>query len=160
MEGLFESRKLDLLAQIFSDRLFDQLRESQGESYSPSADSSWPLGMTSGGSFTLSSQVRPEGLERFFSLAQAIAADLASRPVSADELARVQTPLRESIARASSGNTFWMTQMMGSSRDPRRIDALRSLVGDYMRITPADLQEVARRWLVPEKAFRLVVKPE
>lgn len=160
MEGLFESRKLDLLAQIFSDRLFDQLRESQGESYSPSADSSWPLGMTSGGSFTLSSQVRPEGVARFFTLAESIAADLASRPVSADELARVQTPLRESIARASSGNTFWMTQMMGSTRDPRRIDALRSLVGDYMRITPADLQEVARRWLVPEKAFRLVVKPE
>jgi zinc protease len=160
MEGLFESRKLELLSQIFGDRLFEQLREGQGESYSPSADSSWPLGMTSGGSFTLSSQVRPEGVDRFFALAQTIAADLANRPATADELARVQTPLRESIARASSGNTFWMTQMMGSSRDPRRIEALRSLLGDYLRITPADLQDAARRWLVPDKAFKLVVRPE
>lgn len=160
MEGLYEARKLELLAQLFNDRLFDQLREGQGESYSPSADASWPLQLASGGAFTLTSQIRPENADRFFALAGDIAADLASRPVSADELARVQTPLRESIARASSGNTFWMTQMRGASRDPRRIDALRSLIRDYLRITPAELQETAKRWLVPDKSFKLLVRPE
>jgi zinc protease len=160
MDGLFEARKLELLAQIFTDRLFEQLREGQGESYSPSADANWPLALTSGGSFTLSAQIRPDGIDRFYTLAASIAADLASRPVSPDELTRVQAPLRETIARASSGNTFWMSQLRGASREPGRIEALRTLVGDYLRITPADLQEAARRWFVPEKAFRLVVRPE
>ena len=160
MEGLYEARKLELLSQLFSDRLFDQLREGQGEAYSPNANSSWPLGMTGGGSFSVISQVKPEGLDRFFALTSTIAADFAARPVSADELARVQTPLRESLARASSGNTFWMSQLAGATRDPRRIDALRSLVRDYLRITPAEIQETARRWLVPDKAFKLAVTPE
>jgi zinc protease len=160
MEGLFEARKLEILSSIFNDRLFDQLREGEGASYSPNADASWPLGLTSGGNFSVSSQVKPEGIDRFFALTKTIAGDLASKPVTADELARVINPLRETIARASSGNTFWMSQMMGASRDPRKIDALRSLLGDYLRITPAELQDAAKRWLVPDKAFMMVVKPE
>lgn len=160
IEGVYEARKLELLSQLFGDRLFDQLREGQGEAYSPDASSSWPTGMTSGGSFTVMSQVKPEGLDRFFALTKAIAADFAARPVTADELARVQTPLRESIARASSGNTFWMGHLMGSTREPRKIETLRTLVRDYMRITPAEIQATARRWLVPDKAFLLAVKPE
>ncbi len=160
IEGIYEARKLELLSQLFGDRLFDQLREGQGEAYSPDANSSWPLGMTGGGSFTVISQVRPEGLDRFFALTKTIAADFAARPVTADELARVQTPLRESLARASSGNTFWMSQLAGATREPRRIDALRTLVRDYLRITPAEIQETARRWLAPDKAFLLAVKPE
>ena len=160
MEGLFESRKLDILAQIFNDRMFDQLREGEGASYSPNVDSSWPLGLSNGGAFMIISQVKPESIDRFFAISKGIAADLTEKPVSADELARVINPLRENIARASSGNTFWMNQLAGASRDPRKVDALKSMLPDFLRITPADLEETAKKWLVPGKAFMLVVKPE
>ena len=158
--GVYEARKLDLLASIFNDRMFAQLREEEGASYSPSVDSSWPLGLASGGNFIVTSQLKPEGFDRFFVISKGIAADLAAKPVTADELARVINPLHESITRASSGNMFWMGQLTGASRDPRRITALQSLVTDFLKITPAELQEVARKWLVPEKAFLLEVKPQ
>ncbi len=158
--GVYESRKLDLLASIFNDRMFVQLREEEGASYSPNVDSSWPLGLASGGNFVVTSQLKPEGFDRFFVISKGIAADLAAKPVTADELARVINPLHESITRASSGNMFWMGQLMGASRDPRRIAALQSLVTDFLKITPAELKEVARKWLVPEKAFQLEVKPQ
>ncbi len=158
--GVYESRKLDLLASIFNDRMFVQLREEEGASYSPNVDSSWPLGLASGGNFVVSSQLKPEGFDRFFVISKGIAADLAAKPVTADELARVINPLHESITRASSGNMFWMGQLIGVSRDPRRITALQSLVTDFLKITPAELQEVARKWLVPEKAFQLEVGPK
>jgi zinc protease len=104
--------------------------------------------------------LKPEGFDRFFVISKGIAADLAAKPVTADELARVINPLHESITRASSGNMFWLGQLTGASRDPRRIAALQSLVTDFLKITPAELQEVARKWLVPERAFQLEVKPE
>ena len=44
-------------------------------------------------------------------LARQIAADLASKPVTADELLRTVGPMRQSIARASSGNSFWLQQL-------------------------------------------------
>ena len=55
---------------------------------------------------------------------------------------------------------FWLGQLTGASRDPRRITALQSLVTDFLKVTPAELQETARKWLVPEKAFQFEVKPD
>ena len=158
--SIYEARKLEILAQIFNDRMFTQLREEEGASYSPSVDSSWPTGLESGGSFIVTSQLKPEGFERFFAISRGIAADLAAHPVSADELARVINPLHESINRASSGNSFWLGQLTGATRDPRKITALQSLVTDYLKITPAELQQTASKWLVPEKSFQLEVRPE
>ena len=157
---VYESRKLEVLSQIFSDRLFDQLREAEGASYSPNVNNTWPEAMASGGSFAVISQLRPDSVDTFFRVARGVAADLATRPVTADELARAVTPMRELIARASSGNTFWMTQLSGSSTDPRKLLALQTLPSDYARITPVELQAAAKQWLVPERSFSMVVLPE
>ncbi len=108
----------------------------------------------------MTSQLKPEGLERFFAISSGIAADLAAHPVSADELARVINPLHEVINRASSGNSFWLGQLTGATRDPRKITALQTLITDYLKITPVELQQAARKWLVPEKSFRLEVRPQ
>ena len=140
--------------------MFDQLREGAGESYSPSASSNWPIGMASGGAFVASSAIKPEAIDRFFALGKAIATDFATRPATTDEIFRVITPLREYILRASTGNQFWIGQLMGATRDPRRIDALKTLLPDYLRITPAELQQSAARWLKPDAMFMLAVKPQ
>ena len=159
-EGLYDSRKLELLSTIFNDRIFNQLREAEGASYSPNVSSNWPLPLQSGGSFVISSQLRPDRIDLFYKIARGIADDLAAKPVSDDELLRAVTPLRQFIARASSGNTFFMGQLAGLSQDKRRAGALLSLSSDYGRITPAELQETAKRWLVQNKAFMMVVKPK
>ena len=159
LADIYEGRKLDVLAAIFSDRIFEQLREAEGASYSPNVGSDWPTGMDSGGSLVVTAQLKPEGVDRFFALSRSIAADFVAKPVTADELARAVGPMRQQIARASSGNLFWMAQLGGSSRDPRRIVALTTLVSDLGRITPADLQETAKRWLVPGKELAMIVLP-
>jgi zinc protease len=156
----FESRKLDVLSQIFNGRLFDQLREAEGAAYSPNVGSNWPTGMDSGGSFVVLSQLKPASADRFFAIARGIAADLVATPVTADELARAIGPMRQQIARASTGSAFWLAQLGGVSLDPRRAAALVSLPGDLTRMTPADLQASAKRWLVPGKEFRLLVLPK
>lgn len=160
LADIYEARKLEILSAIFSDRLFDQLREAEGASYSPQVRSNWPEMMSSGGSFVVVSQLRPDRVDTFFRIARSVAADFVARPVSADELTRAVMPMREMIARASSGNVFWMQQLAGSSTDPRRLFAVQTLSSDYARMTPADLQATARRWLIPEKSFSMVVLPE
>ncbi len=160
LDDIAESRRLDILAAIYADRLFDQLREAEGASYSPNVSSQWPTGMASGGSLIVVSQLRPETVDKFFSIARAVAADFVAKPVSADELARAINPMRQQINRASSGNGFWMSQLAGATNDARRLNALRSLLSDFGGITPANLQATAQRWLVPDKSFAMVVLPE
>ncbi|WP_093333244.1 M16 family metallopeptidase [Sphingomonas rubra] len=154
------SRQLDILAQIFSDRLFERLRQESGASYSPQVASQWPLGATSGGRILAIGQVTPENVPLFFRLAREIAADLAAKPVGADELARIVTPIHQQLLRASTSSQFWLSQWGGGAYDPRRITAVRTIGADVLGATPADIQALAARYLRPDKDWTLAVVPK
>ncbi|MFM8499331.1 MAG: M16 family metallopeptidase [Chakrabartia sp.] len=158
--GVSVGRRLDILAAIFADRLFEQFREGEGASYSPDVTSQWPQSFPSGGTFSVSAQVKPESLPAFFARAKSIAADLAANPVSADELRRALVPMIQRLSRASTGNSFWMAQLAGASNDRRRINNVRRWRKDLERIRPQDIQQLARKFLRPNTSFSAVVIPE
>jgi zinc protease len=98
--GISESRELEILTQLLTNRLIDRMREKTGASYSPQVFSTWPLDLDSGGSITALAQLQPDAVPVFFQTAREIAADLIATPPSADELARVTEPLLQQITRA------------------------------------------------------------
>ena len=159
IDGVADSRRLDVLAQIFSDRLFERLRQTAGASYSPSVGSQWPVGAPGGGRLLAIGQVTPDKTAFFFQLAREIAADLVTNPIPADELARIMRPMAQYIVRASSGNQFWLQQMGGATFDPKRAEATRTLAQDFVTITPEQLQAVAVKYLRPDKDWTLEVVP-
>ncbi|WP_367947416.1 M16 family metallopeptidase [Sphingopyxis sp. BSNA05] len=160
LDNVRESRKLEVLASIFNDRLFEILRSQQGASYSPQVINSWPVEFESGGYIGAQSQLTPDNIDRFYNVVDLIAEDLREKPVSADELQRVVEPLRQLIARASSGNSFWMSQLEGASYNPRKFTALQTLLRDYTAITPEEVQALAVKYLDDAKKWKLAVLPE
>ncbi|RXZ65712.1 M16 family metallopeptidase [Pelagerythrobacter rhizovicinus] len=160
VERLPESRQLEILANLFSNRLIDAMRERAGASYAPQVMNTWPVDLQEGGRLTAIAQLRPQDVPAFFAAADEIAADLAANPPTEDELARVTEPLRQLINRASTGNTFWMYQLEGSTRDPRRVQLVRSLLNDYTVTTPQAMQQLAQRHLAARPGFRLAVIPQ
>lgn len=158
--GHAESRALDVLAAVFADRLFDRLRSVAGASYSPNAQSQWPVGTESGGRLVAIGKVAPDKVPLFFQLSRQIAAELVSTPVGADELRRTVGPMLQYMARASSGNQFWLIQTSGGTFDPARIEASQSIIGDMTGITPASLQAVAAKYLRPDKDWTMAVVPK
>lgn len=158
--SLRESRQLEILTQLFNNRLLDALRERAGASYSPQVFSSWPADLASGGRITALAQLEPEFVPVFFAEADKIAQDLAANPPSADELARVTEPLSQMIRRASTGNQFWLYNLEGATQDPQRVALLRTLLSDYSQTTPQVMQFLAGRYLAQGQRFRLAVIPE
>lgn len=154
-----EGRQLEVLTQIFNDRLFEGLRSQDGAAYSPSVDNMWPFAFDNGGYIAVTSQLKPDKISYFFALINRIAADLAATPVSSDELQRTVAPMRQLLARASTGNSFWMSQMEGASFDGRRIAIMRSMPRDLLQVTPAEIQILAKKYLVPGKIWSAVVLP-
>ena len=158
--GLPESRQLEILVNLFNNRLIEAMRERAGASYAPQVTNAWPTDLPSGGRITAIAQMRPQDVPVFFAAADEIAADLVANPPSADELERVTEPLRQLINRASTGNTFWMYQLEGSSRDPRRVQLVRSLLNDYTVTTPQAMQALAQKYFAGRPGFRLAVIPQ
>lgn len=156
-----EGRQLEILAQIINDRLFERLRAAEGVAYSPSAQADWPLGFDRGRGYILAmSQLKPGSADYFFTLVREIAADLAARPVSADELQRVLAPLRQQLARASTGNAYWMDQMEGAAFDRRYVGAMTSMARDLLSVSPEQLRALAAKYLVDKKSYSVVVLPK
>jgi zinc protease len=158
--SLRESRQLEILTQLFNNRLLDALRERAGASYSPQAISNWPADLASGGRITAMAQLEPSFVPVFFAEAGKIARDLATNPPTADELARVTEPLGQLIRRASTGNQFWLYNLEGATQDPPRVGMLRTLLSDYSQTTPEAMQALAARYLASASPFRMAIIPE
>jgi zinc protease len=160
VDGITESRQLEILTQLFNNRLFDAMREHAGASYSPRVTTDWPLDMAKGGRIVAMAQLEPSAVPAFFAEAEKIAVDLAANPPSADELTRITEPLRQMVSRASTGNGFWMYNLDGGTLDHRRVEAVRTLLTDYSVASPDEMQALARRYLVSRGGWRLAVLPQ
>lgn len=158
--SLRESRQLEILTQLFNNRLLDALRERAGASYSPQVFSNWPADLASGGRITAAAQLEPEMVPVFFAEADKIAQELAASPPTADELERVTEPLGQLIRRASTGNQFWLYNLEGATQDPQRVAMLRTLLSDYSQTSPQAMQFLADRYLAKASPFRLAIIPE
>ena len=161
MAGIRESRQLEILTQIMSNRVLDKVRERMGQSYSPQAVSDWPIDLDGGGKIMVLAQMKPEMVPVFFEVADEIAADLIANPVTADELERVTEPLKQQFTRAVTGsNGFIMYLIEGATQDPVRFTAVRSLITDYTVTTPERMQALAAKYLLRGKSWRLAVIPQ
>ena len=153
-------RQLQILSQLFTNRLIDAAREKMGVSYSPYVYSTWPVDAKAGGAITAIAQVGPKDVPLFFDTAEKIAADLIANPASEDELARVLEPLLQQVTRAASSSGFFMQELEGATQDPTRIGSIRTILPDFTRTTPQAMQALAARYLVKGKSWRLAVLPE
>lgn len=163
-KGFFDdpqlARTLRLLGQVLETRLVDDLREGQGETYSPQANATASVVFAGYGYLAAGVEIPPAKLDAFFTSAKRIAGELAAQPVSSDELERARKPLLEGLLRARQTNEYWLEQLAGGWSEPRRLDAIRSVEASLRRVTPADLQAAAREHLRDERAWKLVVVPE
>ena len=160
VKGLPESRQLEILTSLFTNRLIEAMRERAGASYSPQVFTNWPVNLDTGGRITALAQLKPEDAQAFFAAADAIALDLAANPPTADELARTTEPLKQLVTRSMTGNLFWLYQIEGSSRDPARLYSLRTILTDYSETTPERMQALAKKYLGARPGWRLAIIPE
>jgi zinc protease len=154
-----KARDTAVMGEVMSLRLIDELREAQGATYSPSVTYNHSMTWPGFGYLSASVEIPPDKLAGFFDDVRKIAADLAAKPVSADELARAKTPRIDKIERARVTNQYWLSELSGTQTDPRRLDAIRAMIPGTQRVTPADVQKAAALYLKEDKAWRMEVLP-
>ena len=153
-----QTRGLNLLSQIIQLRLNAEIREKQGAAYSPNA--SHVASQDSQGYGYMAAQIEtpPTLVEGFYRDVMRIAQNLRDGPVEQDELQRARKPLIENIQRQrASSNEWWLGTLSKVQEQPARAESIRIGLEQYAAITPAELQQLARKYLVEPKAWKMTV---
>jgi zinc protease len=157
---IHKTRRLNVLADVFSERMRIQIREKLGEAYSPFAYNMASRIHEDYGVFNAVVEVIPARAQIVVDEIQKIAQDLSLGGITTDEIKRSLGPTLNSIKDMRQRNGYWLrTVLVGSKRNPEKIEWSRSIVSDYAAITSQDLETLSRRYLVNESAAFIEALP-
>jgi len=154
-----DSAGLKLLSDVIGLRLIAQVRQEKALTYSPNSGWYMSESFKDFGYITARAEVRPEKLDTFYDIVHTIVEDLKTKPVSEDELLRVRQPALDRLVNADHNNGYWVSALSGLASEPRRLDYLQGRRDRYAAVTPADLQRLAKQYLVNAKALKIDVRP-
>lgn len=156
-----QTRRLSILAEVFSERLRLSLRESLGATYSPAVFNRASRTYKGYGVMQTYVHAAPDQIDLVIKEIRRIATDLALNGVDSDELRRALDPTLTSLKDMRKTNGYWLNSVLtGSNRFPQQIAWSRSIMSDYAAISADELSALARKYLQDAAAATLVVKPE
>ncbi|MGE0086586.1 MAG: M16 family metallopeptidase [Desulfococcaceae bacterium] len=160
MWDIARTRRISILARVYSDRLRELIREKLGAAYSPHAYNEPSRAYPGYGVFHAVITVNPDEVQKVLSGLKNIAADMAEKGITADELHRAVEPSLTGIKDMLRENTYWLnTVLTDCSRHPEQIEWSRTIAEDYASISVEDIAEMARKYLDNKKAAVIVAKP-
>ncbi|MBP7650328.1 MAG: insulinase family protein, partial [Phenylobacterium sp.] len=154
-----KARDTAVMGEVLELRLIEELRESQGATYSPQVSYNHSMVWPDWGYVSANVEIPPEKLPAFFADVRKIAADLRSKDISQDELDRAKKPRIDQFEKARETNGYWLNELSGAQADPRRLEATRAILPGTERVTIADVRRAAQEVLVDDKMWMLEIKP-
>ncbi|MEY3897290.1 MAG: hypothetical protein RLZZ214_2811, partial [Verrucomicrobiota bacterium] len=155
-----EFRRLNILGEIYGDRLREEIREKLGASYSPNAGASGSDALEGVGYIIGQSIGKPEDLDLLLKTMRDLADHFANSGATADELDRAIKPTLGQLEKSLRDNSYWLGTVMSQSQsDPKRLDFARGRDADYRSITLAEINALAKKYLKAENALLVSIKP-
>lgn len=155
------ARRLNVMADIFSDRLRVRIREKMGAAYSPFAYNQPSRAYPGYGVFYSFIHVNPEERKTVEAEVKKIASDMCRHGVTCEEFKRAVKPTLTSINDQMRENSYWLnTVLSGSGRHPEQIDWSRTLMKDYASITADEISDIAKQYLDNSKSAVVIIMPE
>jgi zinc protease len=152
-------RRLSILGEVLNDRLRVRLREQLGGTYAPNVlDAASDL-FPGYGYLAAITVVEPSRAKEIQDSIVTVAWDLYTKGVTADELARTVNPVMTQIRETERSNLYWMTVLGRAQEKPAVLDWARGRREDYQSITTADLDALAKLYLSPDNASRVMIRP-
>jgi zinc protease len=154
-----ESRRLNVVASILSDRLREEIREKLGASYSPNAGFDGSQALENFGYISAMSVGKPEDLKKLSDTILMIGNKLGSEGATADELDRSLKPTIASIEKTLRDNNYWLQTVLSSCQEkPEVLDLARDRSKDYASITLEEINALAKKYLVNEGTFSVTIQ--
>jgi zinc protease len=156
-----QTRRLATLANVFSDRLREELRERLGATYSPYAFNDPSRTYDGYGLMQAVVSIDPEDADTVTGAIRKIIADLNQNGVTAEELERALKPTINGIRDMRRKNGYWLNTVLTGSREyPEQLEWAQTIEADYRSITAEEVSRLAAVFLKNEAAAEVVIRPD
>lgn len=160
-DNIPEFRRLNVISDIYGDRLRQEIREKLGASYSPNASADGSDALENFGYLYGQSVGKPEDLQLILETMERIATDLHENGATQDELDRSLAPILSSLQKSTRDNSYWVSTVLAKSQeDPARLEWARTRDEDYASISLKEINALATKYLAPENLLRVSVLPK
>lgn len=158
---IHRTRRLTLLGLVLSDRLRVKVREQLGDAYSPGAGNN-PSEVYPGYGYMIANvTVDPPRAEQIADAVTAVGTDIVTKGVTADELDRAKLPVLTQLRESARTNQYWLGSVLARAQErPQQLDWCRTRYKDIESIATTDLDALAKQYLPPDRASRVIVIPE
>lgn len=150
---------LDLLAEVLSLRHYEAGRTESGTTYVPLARHVPSGGFKGFGYLSATVQLYPGAENGFYTSFLGLVDGLKTAPVTADELLRGRQLLLRRMTEEDRNNGYWLAALSGIDGNAGQREYVLKRQALLESLTPADLQDLAKRYLDPSKALKTVVLP-
>ena len=137
----------DVAAAVMSSRLIDTVREQLGVTYAPESRALTSIDLPGEGYLVVALETPPKNFDKIHALLASQINDLATKPVSADELARAKKPLVETELKQRETNGYWAGRLSTIMREPRAETEVLERPAKLAAVSAADVQQLVARYL-------------
>ncbi len=152
-------RRLGIMKEVLADRLRVRVREQMGGTYSPSVASAASDVFPGYGYMAAIIITDPAKAKEIQDVVVAVAGEMNANGITQDELDRAKNPILKNITETERTNGYWMTVIGRAQERPEVLDWARSRHADFESITKADIDQLAKAYLAPASASRVVIHP-
>jgi zinc protease len=148
---------IGMLARVIDLMLTEAVREKLGDSYGVSVASPMSDAFRGFGYLSASAVVAPDKADEVQKAIEETAAELRSKPVDADLLARARAPALEAIDRSRRENGFWIGALAKAQSTPERLDRIRNERAAVQSVAAEELQKLAQQYLTPATLQQVLI---
>jgi zinc protease len=150
----------DVVAAILEARMVETVREKLGMTYSPQVSATTSIGLPGQGYLRVSIETPPSNFDAFRALLNDQITDLATKPITPDELERARKPLVEACIKRRERNEWWATNLSDFLRAPLNRSWMLGEAQGLGSVSPADIQDFTAKFLVGRKSSVIIAKPK
>ncbi|MFH2044260.1 MAG: insulinase family protein [Pseudomonadota bacterium] len=153
------TRRLSVLAEVFSEKIRQEVRENMGASYSYFVYNAPSRVYPGYGILFSRADVNPKESVAVENKIKKIASEIAKNGVSKENMKRALDPILTRIKDILRNNGYWLRVLTESQKYPQQIEWARNLKKDYEKITADELSMLAKKYLVNSRAASIIAKP-
>ncbi len=154
-----KTRRFNVLSEIFSERIRQEVRDSMGASYSYFAYNDPSRIYTGYGILFAKADVNPIESAAVENKIKNIASAITKNGVDKEEIKRSLEPILTRIKDMVRNNRYWLSVLTESQKYPQQIEWARNLRKDYESITADELSALAKQYLVNSRSALITIKP-